>query len=250
MPLLIGHHRRHNPIIRAAHAAISGGALGDLVMASVTCSLAKPDSYFDAAWRRTPGAGGPLPINLVHEIDLIRHFWGEIAQVQAIARHDRRHLPVEDTAAVALALDRGGVAVLAISDAAVGPWAWDLSAGENPARFPAHPVSAHHHAGSRAGLSLPDLTLWEPPGSPDWTQAVTPRRLPVTPADPYAAQLAHFAALIRRGGTPAVTARDATANLIVLEAIRSAAASGQATRVDLSPLQIKSGTMFNNGNGS
>lgn len=237
-PLLVGHHRRHNPIIRKAHEAIRAGRLGNLVMATVTCSLAKPPSYFEAAWRRTPGAGGPLLINLVHEIDLLRHFFGEVSTVQAIASNGQRGFAVEDTAAVALTFANGGLATLCISDAATGPWAWDLTAGENTVRFPAHPVTAHHYAGSRAGLSLPDLTLWEPEGEPDWTRRLRPTILAVVAADPYEEQLRHFGNLIREGGTPLVSARDATANLIVLDAIRAAAESGCAVAVDLSPLDL------------
>lgn len=255
-PLLIGHHRRHNPIIKAAHSALRAGVIGDLVLASVTCSLAKPDSYFQAAWRRSPGAGGPLLINLVHEIDLLRHFFGEIAWVQAATSHHRRALPVEDSAVVTLGFQAGGLAALALSDAATGPWAWDLSAGENPARFPAHPVSAHHYAGSRAGLSLPDLTLWQPPGSPDWTKPLQPRSLgqglaAASPAarDPYRAQLRHFAELIVQGGAPLVSARDATANLIVLEAIAQAARTGSRAEVDLSPLGAEPENRFSYGKG-
>lgn len=236
VPLLVGHHRRHNPIIRAAHEAIHAGRIGDLVVATVTCSLVKPPSYFEAAWRRMPGAGGPLLINLVHEIDLMRHFFGEIATVQAITSNGRRGFAVEDTAAVALTFVKGGLATLCISDAATGPWAWDLSAGENLVRFPAHPVTAHHYAGSKAGLSLPDLTLWQPEGEPDWTRKLKPQTLSFQPGDPYEAQLAHFGGLIRKGGKPLVSARDATANLIVLDAIRAAAESGAAVAVDLSPL--------------
>lgn len=247
VPLLVGHHRRHNPIIRAAHKAIRDGVLGDLVMATVTTTLAKPAAYFDAPWRRTLGAGGPLLINLIHEIDLLRHFFGEIASVQAMSSHARRGFPVEDTAAVCLSFAGGGLATLCISDAAVGPWAWDLSAGENRARFPAHTVSAHLYAGSKAGLSLPDLTLWQAQGSPDWTRELQPQRLAHVPADPYQQQLAHFAALIRDGGAPRVSVRDATANMIVLDAIGRAAATGQATAVDLSILNPEPEMEFNNG---
>lgn len=238
IPLLVGHHRRHNPIIRAAKQAIDAGRLGDLVMATVTCALAKPASYFEAAWRRTPGAGGPLLINLIHEIDLLRHFFGEVAHVQALTSHGRRKFAVEDSAAVCLTFASGGIATLCISDAATGPWAWDLTAGENLQRFPAHAVSAHHYSGSRAGLSLPDLTLWEPEGEPDWTRKLKPTRLPVEPADPYEAQLAHFADLVRHGGVARVSARDATANLIVVDAIRESAASGARVAVDLDGLIV------------
>lgn len=236
VPLLVGHHRRHNPIIRVAKQAIDAGRLGDLVMATVTCSLAKPASYFEAAWRRTPGAGGPLLINLIHEIDLLRHFFGEVESVQAIASNSQRRFDVEDSAAVCLAFAKGGLATICISDAATGPWAWDLTAGENIARFPAHAVSTHHYSGTRAGLSLPDLTLWEPDGDPDWTRELKPTRLSVEPADPYEAQLTHFANLIRHGGVARISARDATANLVVVDAIRESARSGARAVVNLDGL--------------
>lgn len=229
VPLLIGHHRRHNPITRAAKSAIDAGEIGDLVAASVTCSLKKDDAYFDAAWRRQKGAGGVLSINLIHEIDLLRHFFGEIAEVRALTSHARRGFAVEDGAAVALRFAAGGLATLVISDAAAGPWAWDLTSGENPARFPAHPVSAHHYAGSRAGLSLPDLTFWSHPGPWDWTAQMHPRALPHSPGDPYLAQLAHFADLVAgRTTEPLVSVRDAVANIAAIEAIAEAARTGRA----------------------
>ncbi|WP_298856683.1 Gfo/Idh/MocA family oxidoreductase [uncultured Paracoccus sp.] len=236
-PLLVGHHRRHNPIVRAARKAIAEGVIGDLVAATVVTTLMKPRDYFAADWRRTAGSGGPLLINLIHEIDMLRHFFGEIAEVQALVSNARRGLPVEDSAAIALRMQSGAVVGMTISDAAAGPWAWDISAGENPARFPAHPVSAHHYAGTRAGLSLPDLTLWRHSGAADWTNPMQPTRLPVAHADPYIAQIAHFAKVIARKAQPLVTAMDGSIDMACVEAIHRSGRTGRCVAVDLSPLQ-------------
>ena len=92
----------------------------------------KPDDYFDAAWRRTPGVGGTFLINLIHEIDLLRFVCGEIVAVSAMASSAVRGLAVEDTGALVFQLDNGALASLVISDTAAGPWCWDLAAGDGP----------------------------------------------------------------------------------------------------------------------
>jgi predicted dehydrogenase len=49
----------------------------------------KPDNYFEAEWRKKRG-GGPLLINLIHEIDCLRFIIGEIERVQVIASNTNR----------------------------------------------------------------------------------------------------------------------------------------------------------------
>lgn len=230
-PLLVGHHRRHNPIIKAAKKAISEGAIGALVTANVNVTLTKPASYFDIAWRKQPGQGGPLLINLIHEVDLLRHFFGDVKAVTALTSNARRNFEVEDTAAAILEFEEGGLASCTITDAACGPWAWDVTAGENPARFPSHDVFAHAYSGTEAGLSLPDLALWKHSGSPDWTHEMSRHRLPCTHADPYVAQLEHFSALIRGETEPLVSCRDGLANMQVIEAVQASARDGR--RIEL-----------------
>lgn len=236
VPLLVGHHRRHNPIIRAAKKAISEGAIGKLVMASVVCSLYKGGNYFDAAWRRQPGVGGPLLINLIHEIDLMRHFFGDVASVSAISSNAMRGFEVEDTAAAILRFENGGLASLTVSDAAVGPWAWDLSAGENIERFPAHPVQSHFFAGSDGGLSLPDLTYWSHKGEKSWTRTLDRETLAVESEDPYGAQIRHFGTVIAGREEPLVSGLEATKDLATIDAIRRAAASGREMPVEPIPV--------------
>jgi len=74
--LLIGHHRRHNPLVAAARRVIADGELGRLLAVHAQTWLIKPDDYFRAAWRKQQGAG-PVFINLIHDIDLLRHATGE-----------------------------------------------------------------------------------------------------------------------------------------------------------------------------
>jgi predicted dehydrogenase len=227
LPLLVGHHRRHTSIVRAAKAAIEAGEIGALVTATITATLSKPPDYFDVAWRRTAGQGGPLLINLTHEIDMLRHFFGAVATVQGTTSHARRGLEVEDTAAAILTFRDGGMATLAVTDAACGPWAWDMSAGENPARFPAHDVSVHHYSGTCAGLSLPDLSLWRHPGPPDWTVKMERQRLPHAPNDCYVAQLEHFAEVVRGTAQPLCDLEDGLANMAVVAALQEARSTGR-----------------------
>jgi predicted dehydrogenase len=67
VPLLTGHHRRHNPMIQRAKAEIDSGRLGQIVSLHGMFWLIKPDDYFDVAWRREKGAG-PVFLNLIHEL--------------------------------------------------------------------------------------------------------------------------------------------------------------------------------------
>ena len=54
VPVLVGHHRRHNALTAAAKSLIDRGELGTIVAVSAHWILQKPDDYFDVAWRREP----------------------------------------------------------------------------------------------------------------------------------------------------------------------------------------------------
>src|SRR6266404_8882278 len=101
VPVLVGHHRRHNPMIKAVKEAIASGQIGQPTAVVGLWLLKKPDDYFDVAWRRELG-GGPVLINLVHDIDDLRFIFGEIVQVQAVVSNKVGKFAVEDTAALLL----------------------------------------------------------------------------------------------------------------------------------------------------
>jgi len=47
VPILVGHHRRHNPLVQKAREIIDAGTLGQLRAVHANCWLYKPDNYFD-----------------------------------------------------------------------------------------------------------------------------------------------------------------------------------------------------------
>ncbi len=232
VPVLVGHHRRHNPIVQTAKRMVAEGSLGELTTVSVLGGFAKPPEYFDLAWRRTKGTGGPVLINLIHEIDLIRFVCGEIASVQAITSNARRGNPVEDTAAVLLRLVNGALVTVSISDTVAVPWSWDLASGESP-NYPPQPVPVQTHflCGTLGGLALPTLELWGYAKRPDWFAPIEHHYVAAQKGDPYVEQLRHFCAVIRGEVAPLLTARDASASLRATLAVNTAAETGHVVEL-------------------
>jgi len=230
VPVLVGHHRRHHPVIRRAKEIIASGRLGRIVAVSGAAVMRKSDDYFDVEWHRTRGTGGPFLINLIHEVDLLRHLVGEITSVAALASSAARGLEVEDTGAIAFAFATGALASLTISDAVAGPWSWDLSAGDS-ARFPLHDVAALRIGGESASLALPTLELWEHDGPCSWTTPMRAQRQAILPGDPYVAQLWHLGDVAAGRAEPLVSAREGARDLEVVEAVMRSAATGAAVAV-------------------
>lgn len=226
VPLLVGHHRRHNPLIAVARQAILGGHLGRIVSVQAQCWFYKPDGYFDASWRKKTGAG-PVFINLIHDIDLLRHLCGEISTVQARESRAARQHEVEDSAVILLEFENGALGTVTVSDAIVAPWSWELTAAENPT-YPATGSSCYRIGGDAASLSIPDLTLWRYPGEKSWWEEIEKTTLPHVPQDPLVLQIRHFCEVIGGRAEPLVSGGEGLAALRVIEAIKEAAVSGTA----------------------
>lgn len=80
VPVLVGHHRRHNPVLQRAREWVQQGRLGRVLTATVLATFHKPAAYFEASWRRSPG-GGPVLINLIHDIDMLLYLLGPLQGV-------------------------------------------------------------------------------------------------------------------------------------------------------------------------
>ena len=88
--------------VQLVRKAVQEGRIGKPTVANILDIKMKPESYFTQAWRTEPSAGGPVLLNIIHEIDLLRFIFGEIASLQSFSSNGTRGLQVEDTVSVML----------------------------------------------------------------------------------------------------------------------------------------------------
>ena len=229
VPLLVGHQRRHNPIVRKAKQLVQQGVLGRPVSATAQATWLKPDPYFTTAWRREPG-GGPVLINLIHDIDLLRHLLGDIVCVQAMTSNRVRGFAVEDTAAVLLQFANGALGTVSLSDTVVAPWNYDLASGEQ-AHFPRQDIDSHYLCGTEGSITLPRLEVWRYHGTRGWHEPLSVERTPLPAGNPYTEQLRHLRAVADGAEQPLCSGTDGLKTLEATRAVLTASASGTAVQL-------------------
>lgn len=232
VPLLVGHHRRHSPLMRRAKETIASGVLGRLVAINGMYWFRKPDAgYFDGpgAWRKAPG-GGPILINLIHFIDDMRNLVGDIDSVQAMAANAARGFAVEDTAAVVLRFRNGALGTINLSDSAAAPWSWEMTSAEQK-WYPATAENYLFVAGTKGSLGLPKQDFWHYEGEPHWFKplALTSARLPEE--DPLVNQIRNFCEVILGKAEPVASGAEGLATLRATLAVKRAAETGEIVRL-------------------
>lgn len=230
VPTLVGHHRRHNPLLRTARDFIAAGGIGAIVSVAALDLRRKPDAYYSMQWRRERG-GGPLLINGIHDIDCLRWLCGDIESVIALESNRTRGFAVEDTAAVTLRFANGALGNLTISDAVQGPWAWEIASGEEP-DYPHQREDTYFVCGTTGALAIPTLTHWRNEHGGGRGDPFIRERLEYAPADPWLEELRHFARVIRGAAAPVTTVEDAMRTLATTLAVAHSAATGKAVAVD------------------
>ncbi|MCC7039724.1 MAG: Gfo/Idh/MocA family oxidoreductase [Burkholderiales bacterium] len=236
VPILVGHMRRHSPIMDTAIDVVRSGRLGKLVAVMGSAVFCKPavDGYFDPPndWRRRPG-GGPILINLIHEVDALRSLMGEIVAVQAQASNATRGFEVEDTVAITLRFAGGALGTFMLSDTAASPRSWEQTSQENKAYATYDDEDTYVVMGTHGSLAIPTMRLRTYASDADrsWFKPFVSSVVPMTRADPLALQIAHFADVIRGRAQPLVTGRDGLMNLRVVDAIARAAKRGGTVEI-------------------
>ena len=228
--ILVGHHRVHSPLLATAIAIVQRGSLGRVVAVMGSAMFYKPDDYFDEApWRRQPG-GGPILINMIHEIGNLRALCGEIVAVQAFASNATRGFAVEDTVAINLGFANGALGSFLLSDTAASARSWEQTSQENKSYATYPDEDCYLVVGTDGSLAVPTMRLktYARKADRSWWKPFRVEVAPIDRADPLERQLAHFCAVIRGDTQPRVTVRDGLANLRVTEAIVEAARTRKA----------------------
>ena len=229
-PLLIGYHRRHNTILSKVKKIILSNKLGKIVSVNVICWLYKHKEYFKEKWRVKKG-GGPLGINLVHDIDTVCYLFGPVKYVQAFTSNKVRKFNVEDTATVNLVFKSGALCTLNVSDTIVGPWSYELTAGENPV-YPITDQSAYFIGGTNGSLQFPNIKNWHYPKDRSWWNKISFKVDKIKKdTNTLVNQIDHFSDVVLKRSKPKVKGVDGLISLKIFNAIKKSAINGKKIKV-------------------
>ena len=226
---LAGHHRRFNPYVVAAKQALSAKAIGTPIAISGLWALRKPITYYQAPteWRASSQGGGPVLINLVHEIDILHYLLGPIVRVYAEQTISQRGQDAEEGAAIVLRFASGVVGTFLLSDATPSAHSFEAGTGENPI-IPKTGRDFYRVFGSEGTLSVGDMKVerYESGGEGAWQDEIVEDRLTVGSEVPFDEQIKHLVRVVRGEELPRCTVEDGLRAVIVADAVRRAIETG------------------------
>lgn len=262
LKLLVGHHRRFNPYVRATKSILESGSLGRPIAINGLWTIYKPATYFEGngSWRASAETGGVIPINLVHDIDLLHHFFGPIIRVQAEKILPQRSgsnpsHTADEGAALTFRFASGVVGSFLVSDATPSPHNFETGTGENP-MIATSPIKIGESGdacagdgsdfyrifGSDASLSVPDLTRWSYDGYAEksWENQLKVEKIGLPDNEaPFDLQLAHFVDVIRGNAEPSCSGEEGLRALVVCEAVKKAMSTGMPVEIEVDLLAKK-----------
>ena len=162
---MVGHHRRYYGLMELAREIVSSEKLGRLLAVHGQWTSRKADDYYIPKWRQQRSSG-PVLINLIHEMDILRFICGEIESVTAQLQSGFRGHPKEETAAIVIRFQSGVLGTFLLSDATPSPWNWEHAT----AKMLIFLEQVRTLIASRFGglLDFPNLRIWTSEGTPDW----------------------------------------------------------------------------------
>lgn len=212
---------------------MNSSRFGRLVAVQGAALFYKPSHYFaEGPWRTRKG-GGPILINLIHEIGLLRFFCGEIQRLSALASNRVRQFDVEDSVSITFGFENGAIGNFLLSDTAASNKSWEMTSGENPAYPHDRNGNCYHFSGTNGSLDFPSMRVrfYEEGRLRSWWHEFESDQLSVARANPLELQLQHFTEVIRKRSNPLVSAQDGYKNMLVVQAIKQSIDSGSTVHL-------------------
>jgi UDP-N-acetyl-2-amino-2-deoxyglucuronate dehydrogenase len=234
--------RRFYEPVQRMRAAIDGGKIGQPILGLFVMFSWRDEAYYRSdPWRgqwATEG-GGVLVNQSPHQLDLLRWFMGDVAEVSGTwANLNHPYIEVDDTAVATLKFRNGGLGSIV------------TSLSQKPGLF----TKVHIHGANGASIGVetdrgatfiagvskiaePPLNdLWTIPGEEhlleEFQQADRARFAAIDPAAHYhALQLKEFLQAIRVGRKPLVTGEDGRAVVEMFSAIYESHRSGKSAQL-------------------
>jgi predicted dehydrogenase len=193
--------------------------------------MLKPSPYFGGplSWRREKG-GGPILINLIHDIDNMRYICGEINEVYAMTSRQVRSFPVEDTASITLRFENGALGTIFLSDCAPSLSAYEATTGETPYIYGTDTENCYHFFGTEASLAFPRMKklFYSDPAKSGWNYPLSEEKITVTRGeDPYTREFRHFCQVILGKETPRTSGEEGKRTLEATLAAGKSAETGR-----------------------
>ena len=204
-----------------------------LSASSGTALFYKPDDYFDVGggWRRGPG-GGPILLNLTHEVNNLLSLVGDIDARDGRDVELHREYPVEDTAAMMFSSPTVRSAPSCSPTPRRRHAVWEQTSQENTS----YPTSDDEDGLSHCrdtGFAVRTHVAASRPTKPSGRGGShsPPRPTASTRSDPLANQVTHFADVIRGEADPICSGRDGLRTMQVVDAVIQSARSGRPVDV-------------------
>jgi predicted dehydrogenase len=231
--ILVGHQRRFSSLVEKAREIVTGGELGSLVGVTITWALLKPGAYYEGpmSWRKEKN-GGPILINLIHEIDNLRYICGEIEEVYAQVSNRVRNFQVEDTAGITLRFANGALGTVFLTDCSPSLTSWEGTTGENPLLYSDF-GNCYNFFGTEGSLLFPQMKrrYYADPAKLGWNYPITEQGYKIPREDPYIKEFSHFCRVIRGQELPRTSGEDGKKTLAVTLAIKQSGQTGQPVRL-------------------
>ena len=218
--LLVGHHRRYSAKINHLKHLLDSKAIGDLVGVNMIWALAKDKEYYKEAWRVKAG-GGPLLINGIHDLDNLLYVTNlKIESVYGVRRNKIRSAEVEDTVSAILEAEDGTVIHYFLTDGVPSPWSYEFNLKENPI-YHFYEEDCYYFFGTKGSLAFPSFRCYQySEDAYGWKHPLIEKRyVPAKTVDPIAAELDHFADVLKGSIVPRIPGEAGLRTLEVLEAI-------------------------------